>query len=223
MPARSRRTGRSQGCARAGGIPSGSQHPAREEAVAIAAAYGPFLSAVSAASAALIGLLFVAVTVDPERVRHQAQADRQMNAGMAFFAFVDTLFVALSGLLPGAGAAGTSRILGVVGVLAAMVVLRAAVLRRGAGAPSRVSLPLLALTAAVYAAQVATSQVLLQSPSRAWAENDLCATLMVLLVIGIMRSWELLGMGRGGLASLYGRTEDAPAPEAEDVAEEAGS
>jgi hypothetical protein len=32
-------------------------------------AYAPLLSAVAAAAAALIGLLFVAVTVDPERVR----------------------------------------------------------------------------------------------------------------------------------------------------------
>jgi hypothetical protein len=126
-----------------------------------------------------------------------------MNAGMAFFAFVDTLFVALSGPLPGA-AAGASRILEAVGVRAAVVVLRAAMLRRGDGAPSCVSLPLLALTAAVCAAQVMTARSLLQSPSRAWAENDLCGMLVALLVVGILRSWELLGMGRSRLASLYG-------------------
>jgi hypothetical protein len=173
-------------------------------------AYAPFLSAVATASAALIGLLFVAVTVDPERVRHQAREDRQLNAGMAFFAFVDTLFVSLSGLLPGASAAATSRVLGAIGVIVTVGVARAILARRRDGALPRILTPLTALTALVYAAQVAASQVVLDSPTSGWALGYLCSTLMILLVVGIMRSWELLGLRQQSPDA--GRSAERPEP-----------
>jgi hypothetical protein len=66
---------------------------------------------------------------------------------------------------------------------------------RSGGMP-RISPTLLGLTALVYAAQVAAAQVLLGAPGRPWAQTDLCASLMALLAVGILRSWELLGMGR---------------------------
>ena len=138
---------------------------------------------------------------------------------MAFFAFVDTLFVSLSGLMPGAGAAGTSRIFGFLGLVLSVWAGRALSRRRRLGEAPRTFLPLL-FVAAVYAAQVVVSQVLLGSPGRGWAQNDLCATLMVLLVVGTLRSWELLGMGRASFTAAMGMRRPGAADERPGAAEE---
>jgi len=167
------------------------------------APYHAFLSAVAAAAATLIGLLFVAVTVDPDRVRHQNEADRQVMAGMALLAFVDPLFVGLAGLLPGDGDGSTSLVLGVIGLVLTLLVGRSVLVRRLAGKHPSTSLALLALSAAVYLGQAAASQALLASHGGSGAENDLASALIILLVVGIMRSWTLLGMGRGSVAFLH--------------------
>jgi len=178
-------------------------------------AYGPFLSAVAAVAGALIGLLFVAVTVDPDRVRHQVQDDRQMNAALAFYAFVDPLFVALGGLLPGGSIAGLSEVLGAIGmVLTGAIGWRSLALRRAEGPRSRLSLRLLGVTVAVYAFQLAAAVVLSRHPGRATDLNDVCAALMGLFVGGILRAWELLGM-TSPFASVRGAMHmPAPVPAA---------
>jgi hypothetical protein len=53
-------------------------------------------------SGALIGLLFVAVSVAPERlVSRTAPAEPQVIAASALTAFTNTLFVSLAALIPG--------------------------------------------------------------------------------------------------------------------------
>ena len=185
-------------------------------------AYGSFLSAITGASATIVGLLFVALTIDPERVRHQAAADRQLSAALAFYALLDPLLVGLLGLLPGDGIAGTARIFGSIGIVLTLGIARAARARRRQGGRPLTDVTSLSLSGLVYVAQVAISQVLLEAPGRGWAEADLAGCLSLLLVVGILRSWGLLGMGRGSTAALRlltGRAPDDPATIAAPVAE----
>ena len=52
---------------------------------------------------ALIGLLFVAISVSPEKLTgDSARAEHQVRAAAAFSALVSTLVIALVALLPGA-------------------------------------------------------------------------------------------------------------------------
>jgi uncharacterized membrane protein len=70
-----------------------------------------FIASVGA-SAALIGLLFVAVTVAPERVfGNGSTLERRTMAGGAFLALVNAFFVSLAALIPDANVGYTALIM----------------------------------------------------------------------------------------------------------------
>ena len=63
------------------------------------ATYTDFLSGAATVGGTLVGLLFVALSVSPERLRGDtASVEHQAVAVTAFTALVDTLFVSLIGL-----------------------------------------------------------------------------------------------------------------------------
>lgn len=70
----------------------------------VPASYHDFFGGCATVAGALIGLLFVAISVSPEKLAGDtASADHQVKAGAAFSALVNTLVIALVALLPGTG------------------------------------------------------------------------------------------------------------------------
>ena len=69
----------------------------------VPASYHDFFSACASVAGALIGLLFVAISISPAKLSGpRAENDHQLKAAMAFSALVNTLIIALVTLLPGA-------------------------------------------------------------------------------------------------------------------------
>ena len=67
------------------------------------ASYHDFFGACATVAGALIGLLFVAISISPAKLSGpRAERDHQLKAAMAFSALVNTLVIALVALLPGA-------------------------------------------------------------------------------------------------------------------------
>ncbi len=81
--------------------------------------YENFFIASSGASAAILGLLFVAVTVaNADDADRKTRERRTVLAGSAFLALIDAFFVSILALTGGAGVFGVSSVLmGVVGLL----------------------------------------------------------------------------------------------------------
>ena len=76
-----------------------------------------FFGGCATVAGALIGLLFVAISVSPEKLTGRiAEADHQVKAGAAFSALVNTLVIALVALLPGASLGTTVLILSAAGL-----------------------------------------------------------------------------------------------------------
>ena len=186
----------------------------------IPAAYSNFLVASTQASAALIGLLFVSVSIQPERVfGRQAEAERQALALSAFTALANVFFVSFSGLIPNlsfgvfvviAGAVAMSQTLALLGLLPKW--RREGTLVQG--------LVLLAISAAIYGYEIGIGVRLIFTP----ADNGALTVLLELLLggysIGLARAWQLLGapQGRGTISGLWGRlTSRSRAPDAKPI------
>src|SRR5580704_13054807 len=76
-----------------------------------------FLGSVQA-SAALIGLLFVAVSISPKRIFGPgATARRRTAAGSAFTALLNAFFVSLAALIPKANVGYTAIIMAIIGLI----------------------------------------------------------------------------------------------------------
>jgi hypothetical protein len=175
--------------------------------------YTSFFSGAATVAGALVGLLFVALSVSPGRLRgNTASVEHQAIAATAFSALVDALFVSLIGLQPGGGLRYGAVILGGLGLTSSCGLAYRLWQARGTEALSRRWPYLLGFIIVVYTAQILTG-LLVSSASVA----DMAETFVyTMFAIGISRSWELLGLRGGGPLDLLAQRLEgraaSPAP-----------
>jgi hypothetical protein len=171
----------------------------------IGADFQNFFLAIAGASAALIGLLFVAVSVAPEQVLGpKARALHQIRATMALTAFGSTLVMSLLALLPRAHIGLPATIIGTVGVLFVLTSLHD--LRTAAHDPSRRRALILLTTYVLVNLFLISSGIrLLVQPHDLQPVSDTAYAAVALIALGIDRSWELVG---GRSTGVTGRLTD---------------
>ena len=167
------------------------------------ASYYPFFGGAATVAGALIGLLFVALSLSPERLHDAGSIEHQAIAATAFTALVDALFVSLIGLQPGGGLQHGAVIFGALGLSSTVgLTLRLWRNRHLAHLSNRWPLFLVVIMA-VYAAQLVTG-LLPETPAGA---ADRTATFVyVMFGVGIARAWQLLGLKAGGILDELGAT-----------------
>lgn len=163
-----------------------------------------FFFASAGVAGALIGLLFVAISVEHDRIT-AADADQvsRVRARAALSAFTNALTVSLWALVPGDGLAWSSIAVGVIGVM--FVLASALSVRRLAHAQASRSghlrdLTFLVIQIVVFALQVVCGIRLAVQPHAHGIATDIADLLIVAFLIGVFRSWELIGGPEIGLA-----------------------
>ena len=152
-----------------------------------------FFAASAGVAGALVGLLFVAISVAQERLTAEdaAQAHR-VRASAALTAFLNALTVSLFALLPGdvGGAALVVGILGLLFIVASLLSLRR--VRRTQPGELRDAAFLIGL-AAVFGVQVIYGLLVWLHPHNPGDVDNLAILVTACFFIGIGRSWELIG------------------------------
>jgi hypothetical protein len=158
--------------------------------------YSDFFTASASAGGALTGLLFVALSVSPERLREiSGNLEHQTMAATAFTALIDALFVSLDGLTPSSGTQIVSVIMAAIGLSSsASLALRLWRARNHEQLSNRWPY-LLTLIVVMYAAQL----ILSATAKTAHQSDSVSVTfIFIMFAVGIARSWELLGLKGGG-------------------------
>jgi hypothetical protein len=157
-------------------------------------AYRELFAAIAECAATLSGLLFVAMTV----VGRQRPADRpavvgQVRAAASIVVFSNALTVSLFGLVPGDNAGYAAVVMAVIGILFTAAGTRSIF----SGSMARRHIPrqiaLLTILLVTFAFELAAGIDLIASPRSAGAAELVSNLLIVLLIIGVARAWELVG------------------------------
>ena len=152
-----------------------------------------FFGGCATVAGALIGLLFVAISVSPEKLTgRSAEADHQVKAGAAFSALVNTLVIALVALLPGASLGTTVLILSAAGLSStaglAIVLWREHRKRVNLGA-----IIMLAVLLGLYGVQLANGLGLSSSPRNLGLISNQGGLVIGFFAFAIARAWALVG------------------------------
>jgi hypothetical protein len=159
-----------------------------------------FFIAAAGAAGALVGLLFVAVSVAPDQIVGPAAPLRQQTrASTALTALSTPLIIALVALIPGSNPGWAALAVGVLNLLTTITAIRRLAVDEQAHGPltwvvhsGRSMLGFVLLMFLDFAAGLV---LILHSSSEA-AIDVLSAAIIASLLIGIFRAWELVGARR---------------------------
>jgi hypothetical protein len=177
--------------------------------------YRELFAAIAPSAGALTGLLFVAISVAPRRGPVTGlPVIGQVRAAAALLAFANALAVSLFGLVPGTNVGYPAAVLGVIGIL-----FTAAGLRSILASPQTLhqqrwgQLGLVILLLLIFGVELACGIAVIVGPHRSEPVQLIGYVLVLSLLVGIARAWELVGGGDTGIvASLAVLTGHAPGP-----------
>lgn len=181
----------------------------------VPAAYQNFVGASTQASAALIGLLFVAITLAPERVfGEQADAGRQARALSAFTALANIFFISFTMLIPDVRVGLVVTLVGLVSTVQTLGLLFLVPHWHSQRVLWR-SMFLFIGSLAIYGGELVIGIQVWNKAASPGALSGILELLLGAYAIGLGRAWELLGaprMGFGLVSRLLERLDRVAKP-----------
>lgn len=171
--------------------------------------FDTFFATSAGAGAALIGLLFVAISITPENiVKEEASPERRAIANNTFTAMLNAFFISLGALIPDANLGGIVLVFGVLslsnGVGMNLQLLRVQIYQRRFQwrKVTRYIVNILA-PLVLYGFECFLAISLILSPGSSGNVGSITIIMIAIYGWGIEQAWEMLGLHRLGLLSIF--------------------
>ena len=181
----------------------------------VPATFANFFVASTSAGAALVGLLFVAVSIAPEQtVLEGASLEKRALATSVFTALLNAFFISLAALIPSSNLGWTALVLSLVGLSNTLTLGWNLLSQRSHWRNMVRRVFILVVSLVLYSFELYYAVQLLRFPGQSNPVFALTALLMGIYGIGLVHAWELIGVRRYGLLSWLSPLRDVPGPEA---------
>ncbi len=161
-----------------------------------------FFAASAGVAGALVGLLFVAVSVTQERLAETGETQlERIGASAALTAFTNALVISLFALLPGHPDGPTAISVSIVGLLFVIASLLSLVRVRGVHRSDIGDFIFLVVLVVVFVLQLLNGIHISDRPHDKGGVDTLAILVIICFLIGIARSWSLIGGPEIGLFS----------------------
>lgn len=168
----------------------------------VPAEFANFFLGSAGAAAALIGLLFVAISIAPENtVLEGASVERQGVASSTFTALVNAFFISVAALIPGANLGYTTLIMSLLGLSNSLNVGWNLLRGRQKWQQFIRRIILIVIGVVLYGFELYYALQLLLSPTQTTNVFNLSTILLGIYGVGLLRAWELLGARRFSLTN----------------------
>jgi hypothetical protein len=158
-----------------------------------------FFIASASAGAALVGLLFVAVSIAPERiVMANAPVERRAMAASSFTALLNAFFISLGALIPGSVGVITL-IMSASGLFNSLFLAWNLLKERQSWQNVLRRIFLILASFIIYGYELYVAILLLNEPDNLEGFYALTGLLLSVYGIGLVRAWQLLGARRYGI------------------------
>jgi hypothetical protein len=183
-----------------------------------------YFTTMATVGATLFGLIFVAISIAPERIAvTNAPLERQVKAFAAYNALLNPLIISLFALVPHQQIGFVIAPLGLIGIVQTLI-MTLTLVQNFEGSIGKLRNSLFILGGFfLYGYETYFGVRLIQSPSDGFALYVFANLLIIIAIYGVIRAWELIGLRqfhvKDWFSSFQGtkNKEDIPSPNSTQV------
>jgi hypothetical protein len=182
-----------------------SQYIERKRNEMVPAAFLTYFAACAGAGGALIGLLFVAISIVPEDTnKNGLSVERRVTANNTFTAMINAFFISLAALIPSMNVGFITLILGLIGLSNSLGMDWLLIKDRSSSSSSLLPKLLTVITTlGLYGYECYIGLQLIISPKNVDSIVTISVILLGIYGWGIVKAWELIGLNRFGLFNVF--------------------